>query len=112
MLAEAEEFAEQDESLRKRIESLNGLQNFIATMRSQLSDKEGLGAKLDSDDKDTIKTALKDAEEWLQENSEAEASDIDEQLESLQSTVAPITSKVYAAGGDDDSTHYGHGDEL
>ena len=116
MVAEAEEFAEQDEAVRKRIEALNNLQNFIASLRSQLSDKEGLGGKLDKEDKETIKQSLKDAEAWLDENSQtAEGSDIEEQLSELQAAVAPITAKIYqggaAAGGDDEPLNYGH-DEL
>ncbi|SPO41873.1 probable chaperone bip [Pseudozyma flocculosa] len=126
MVAEAEEFAEQDEMVRKRIESMNNLQNFIATLRNQVSDKEGLGGKLDKDDKDTIKQSLKDAEAWLEENGQtAEAQDIEEQLSELQAAVAPITAKIYqggAAGGagagaggpaddDDEPLSYGH-DEL
>ncbi|KAN0061569.1 ATPase with role in protein import into the ER [Thecaphora frezii] len=121
MVAEAEEFAEQDEAVRKRIEAMNNLQNFIATLRNQISDKEGLGGKLDKDDKETIKQSLKDAESWLEENGQsAEAQDIEEQLSELQAAVAPITAKIYqggagagGAGGadDDEPLSYGH-DEL
>ncbi|CCF54927.1 hypothetical protein NDA11_000382 [Ustilago hordei] len=122
MVAEAEEFAEQDEAVRKRIEALNNLQNFIASLRGQLSDKEGLGGKLDKEDKESIKQSLKDAEAWLDENSQtAEGSDIEEQLSELQAAVAPITAKIYqgaggagsagSAGGDDEPLNYGH-DEL
>ncbi|KAJ1032497.1 hypothetical protein NDA16_000521 [Ustilago loliicola] len=117
MVAEAEEFAEQDEAVRKRIEALNNLQNFIASLRGQLSDKEGLGGKLDKEDKESIKQSLKDAEAWLDENSQtAEGSDIEEQLSELQAAVAPITAKIYqggagGAGGDDEPLNYGH-DEL
>ena len=117
MVAEAEEFAEQDEAIRKRVEALNNLQNFIATLRNQISDKEGLGGKLDKEDKDTIKQNLKDAEAWLEENSQsAEAQDIEEQLSELQAAVAPITAKVYQGGAgagdaDDEPLKYGH-DEL
>ncbi len=119
MVKEAEEFAEQDEALRKRVEAMNSLQNFIATLRVQVADKEGLGGKLDKDDKDSINSALKDAEAWLEENGQsAEAQDIEEQLSELQAAVNPITAKVYQAGGgpggaadDDEPLKYGH-DEL
>ncbi|PWN41166.1 heat shock protein 70 [Ceraceosorus guamensis] len=102
MVKEAEQFAEEDEASRKRIEALNQLQALIASTRSQVSDKDGLGAKLDKSDKESINTALKDTEKWLEENSEsASAEDVEEQLSELQATLAPITSKVYAdaAGG-------------
>ena len=116
MVKEAEEFAEQDDALKKRVEAMNSLQNFIATLRTQVSDKEGLGGKLDKEDKNTINSALKDAESWLEENGQsAEAQDIEEQLSELQAAVAPITAKVYesssGAGGDDEPLKHGH-DEL
>lgn len=71
---------------------------------------------MDKEDKEAIRTALKEGTTWLEENPEAEASDIEEQLSELQATVAPITAKVYgggaggAAGGSDEPL-YGH-DEL
>ena len=71
MVAEAEEFAEQDEAIRKRVEAVNNYQNFISMLRTQVTDKEGLGGKLDSNDKATIQQHIKDAEKWMEENGQA-----------------------------------------
>jgi heat shock protein 5 len=46
MIREAEEYAAEDELQRKRIESLNNLQNFVWGLKSQLGDQEGLGGKV------------------------------------------------------------------
>ncbi|QRV76995.1 heat shock protein HSP70 family protein [Ceratobasidium sp. AG-Ba] len=46
MVREAEGFAAEDEAQRKRIEALNGLQNFIWGLKSQLGDQEGLGGEI------------------------------------------------------------------
>lgn len=100
MVAEAEEFAEQDEAIRKRVEAVNNYQNFISMLRTQVTDKEGLGGKLDSSDKATIQQHIKDAEKWMEENGQAaEAQDIEEHLQELQAAISPITAKVYNAGG-------------
>ena len=100
MVAEAEEFAEQDEAIRKRVEAVNNYQNFISMLRTQVTDKEGLGGKLDSNDKATIQQHFKDAEKWMEENGQAaEAQDIEEHLQELQAAISPITAKVYNAGG-------------
>jgi len=100
MVAEAEEFAEQDEAIRKRVEAVNNYQNFISMLRTQVTDKEGLGGKLDSNDKATIQQHIKDAEKWMEENGQAaEAQDIEEHLQELQAAISPITAKVYNAGG-------------
>ena len=100
MVAEAEEFAEQDEAIRKRVEAVNNYQNFISMLRTQVTDKEGLGGKLDSNDKAAIQQLIKDAEKWMEENGQAaEAQDIEEHLQELQAAISPITAKVYNAGG-------------
>lgn len=113
MVAEAEEFAEQDEAIRKRVEAINALQNFIGTLRNQITDKEGLGGKLDDDDKETIQQHIKEAEAWMEENAEnAEAQDIEEQFSELQAAVAPITAKVYQGSGAGSDEPLNYHDEL
>jgi heat shock protein 5 len=127
MVKEAEEFAEQDEEVRKRVEALNSLQNFIASTKSMIADKDGLGGKLDTDDKKKVQEALRESETWLEENNaNAEAADIEEQLSELQAQIAPITAKIYGDGAgagagsggagaadDDDELKWGAGhDEL
>ncbi|WVF69023.1 chaperone DnaK [Kwoniella sp. CBS 6097] len=115
MVQEAEEFADEDAAVKKRIEAQNSLQNFIFSMKSQVNDAEGLGAKLSSDDKETILAAIKEKTEWLEENPAAEAEDYEEQLSEFQATVAPITSKLYGgaggAGFDEEQAPFSH-DEL
>jgi len=104
MVKEAEEFAEQDEALKSKVEGLNALQNFVAQLSAQINDKEGLGGKLEKKDKDTIRAAIKETNSWVEENSAtAEKQDIEEKLEELQSIVSPITAKVYAQSGGDPS---------
>ncbi|GMK57304.1 hypothetical protein CspeluHIS016_0401380 [Cutaneotrichosporon spelunceum] len=117
MVAEAEEFADEDAAVKKRIEAKNALENFVYTLRGQLKDKESLGGKLDKSDKAELEDALKEKEEWIKDNQSADAEDYEEQLSELQAAVAPITSKLYEggdAGGsyDDDEDSYGHRDEL
>ncbi|GAA5840668.1 hypothetical protein JCM3766R1_000504 [Sporobolomyces carnicolor] len=113
MVADAEKFAEEDDLIKKKVEARNALENFIYSMKGQLSDTEGLGGKLESSDKKELEAELKKAQDWLDEYSaSASVEDFDEQREALQAAVAPITSKIYSqAGGDDSSSGYSH-DEL
>lgn len=81
MVAEAEKFAAEDEAQRKRIEALNSLSSFVYGLKNQVTDSEGLGAKLDDDDKKTILDAVKEATEWIDENgSTASVEDLEEKL--------------------------------
>ncbi|KEY70720.1 hypothetical protein S7711_03218 [Stachybotrys chartarum IBT 7711] len=105
MVAEAEQYAEEDKATRERIEARNGLENYAFSLKNQVNDEEGLGGKIDDDDKETILDAVKEATEWLEENgAEASTEDFEEQKEKLSNVAYPITSKMYqGAGGDDDS---------
>ncbi len=68
MVAEAEQFAEEDKATRERIEARNGLENYAFSLKNQVNDEDGLGGKIDSDDKETILDAVKEAQDWLEEN--------------------------------------------
>ncbi|KAF8598351.1 HSP70-domain-containing protein [Ceratobasidium sp. AG-I] len=95
MVREAEEFASEDEARRKRIEALNGLQNFIWGLKSQLGDQEGLGGKISDDDKKTILATVKETFDWLEENGQtATSEDLEEKLQEVQAVVNPITGKM------------------
>lgn len=111
MVAEAEEFAEEDKATRARIEARNGLENYAFSLKNQVNDEEGLGGKIDDDDKETILEAVKEATDWLEENaSTATTEDFEEQKEKLSNVAYPITSKLYS-GGAGGMPDYGNDDE-
>jgi heat shock protein 5 len=121
MVKEAEEFQEEDQKVRDKIESRNQLENYVYSIKSQLGDSEkGVADKISDDDKETIEKALDEANEWLDDNQEAEKEDFAEKLKEVQDVCSPIISKVYKEsggapgggfGGDDDDDLDGH-DEL
>ncbi|KAI1095708.1 78 KDA glucose-regulated protein-like protein precursor [Rostrohypoxylon terebratum] len=115
MVAEAEKFAEEDKATRERIEARNGLENYAFNLKNQVNDEDGLGGKIDDEDKETILDAVKEATEWLEENAAtASAEDFEEQKEKLSNVAYPITSKLYSGGpggAADDDEPSGH-DEL
>ncbi|EEA28230.1 ATPase with role in protein import into the ER [Talaromyces marneffei ATCC 18224] len=116
MVAEAEQFAEEDKAARGKIEARNALENYAFSLKNQVHDEEGLGGKLDEDDKETILEAVKEATDWLDEHgASATMEDFEEQREKLSSVAYPITSKLYGsgpgAGFESDDEPSGH-DEL
>ncbi|PGH15026.1 chaperone DnaK [Helicocarpus griseus UAMH5409] len=117
MVAEAAEFAEEDKAMKAKIEARNTLENYAFSLKNQVSDEEGLGGKIDDDDKETIMEAVKETTDWLEENAAtATTEDFEEQKEKLSNVAYPITSKLYggaggAPGGDEDDEPSGH-DEL
>ena len=98
MVAEAEEFAEEDKAIKAKIEARNGLENYAFSLKSQVGDEKGLGGQIDEDDKQTILDAVKEAIDWLDENgATASAEDFEEQKEQLSGIAYPITSKLYGS---------------
>ncbi|KAH8823830.1 heat shock protein 70 family [Flagelloscypha sp. PMI_526] len=117
MVAEAEEFAAEDEAQRKRIEGLNSLSSFVYGLKTQLGDQEGLGGKLEDDDKKTLLEAIKETTDWIDENGQtASVEDLEDKLAEVQAIVNPITSKLYQGGpsgsSDDDEDVAQDHDEL
>lgn len=106
MIADGDQFAAEDELHKKRTEALNGLSSFVYGLKSQLGDKEGMGAKLDRADRTKLQTIINEGSEWIDEyGKEATLEELEEKLADLQSTVGPITSKLYqgeSSSKDDD----------
>ena len=116
MVNNAEKFAEEDKVLKEKIDAKNSLDSYLHSMRNTIEDKEKLANKINSDDKEKIQDALKEHQEWLDSNQDADKEDYEEHLKDLQGVWDPIIAKVYKASGgpsasaeeDDGDTH----DEL
>eukprot|EP00186_Timspurckia_oligopyrenoides_P001214 CAMPEP_0182447990 /NCGR_PEP_ID=MMETSP1172-20130603/22448_1 /TAXON_ID=708627 /ORGANISM="Timspurckia oligopyrenoides, Strain CCMP3278" /LENGTH=664 /DNA_ID=CAMNT_0024644669 /DNA_START=108 /DNA_END=2102 /DNA_ORIENTATION=+ len=103
MVREAEEFADEDEAFKKKVEGKNALENYIYSMRSQIEDENKLAGKISEDDKATIESALKEAEEWLEESgADADAEDFESHMKDAQDIIQPIIANLYGASGDGD----------
>ncbi|KAI6794667.1 78 kDa glucose-regulated, partial [Hortaea werneckii] len=112
MVAEAEKYAEEDKATRERIEARNGLENYSFSLKNQVNDEDGLGGKIDEDDKEALLEAVKEAQDWLEENAQtADAEEFEEQKQKLSDVAYPITSKLYGAGGAGGMPDYGDEDE-
>lgn len=111
MILEAEKYAEEDKATKSKIEGANGLENYAFNLKNQVNDEDGLGGKIDEDDKEALLEAVKEALDWLEENRKtADAEEFDEQKQKLSDVAYPITSKLNQGGaggmpdyGDDDN---------
>lgn len=103
MVREAEEFASEDEVQRKRIEAINSLSSFVYGVRTQVNDQDGLGGKIDDDDKQTLLNTVRETQSLIDaEGASATLEELEEKLMEIQAVVNPITSKLYQSGADDD----------
>lgn len=119
MVREAEEFKDDDDKVKKKIEAKNQLEGYIYAAKTKLDDKEKLGGKLTDEEIESGLTAVKEAQDWLDSDADdAEADDFEGKLKDLKDVVDPLLSKVGGSAGggsapesegdDDDDSH----DEL
>uniref|UniRef100_A0A7N0R7S4 Uncharacterized protein n=1 Tax=Kalanchoe fedtschenkoi TaxID=63787 RepID=A0A7N0R7S4_KALFE len=99
MVKEAEEFAEEDKKVKERIDARNKLETYVYNMRSQIEDKEKLADKIESDDKEKMESALKEALEWLDDNQSADKDEFVEKLKEVEAVCNPVIKEVYEKSG-------------
>eukprot|EP00243_Klebsormidium_subtile_P008578 TRINITY_DN409_c0_g1_i1.p1 TRINITY_DN409_c0_g1~~TRINITY_DN409_c0_g1_i1.p1 ORF type:complete len:660 (+),score=228.74 TRINITY_DN409_c0_g1_i1:209-2188(+) len=116
MVAEAEEFAEEDKKIKERIDARNHLETYVYNMKNTINDSDKLGDKISEDDKESIEAAIKDTLEWMDDNQSADKEEYEEKLKEVEGVCNPIISKLYqaagpGAGGADEDEDVDH-DEL
>ncbi|KAI3980437.1 hypothetical protein MKX01_038609 [Papaver californicum] len=99
MVKEAEDFAEEDKKVKEKIDARNSLESYVYNMKTQVNDKDKLADKLESDEKEKVEAAVKEALEWLDENQSAEKEDYDEKLKEVEAVCNPIITAVYQRSG-------------
>jgi heat shock protein 5 len=100
MVREAEEFADEDEKVKARVDKRNALEGYAYQLRNSLTDEEkGIADKIDEEDKETLEEAVKEVLDWLDENSEADAEEFEEKQKELEGLANPIMQKAYAGAG-------------
>ncbi|XP_057487848.1 luminal-binding protein 5-like [Actinidia eriantha] len=114
MVKEAEEFAEEDRKVKERIDARNKLETYIYNMKSTVNDKDKLGDKIDSDDKERIEGVLKDALEWLDDNQSADKDEFEEKMKEVEAVCNPVIKQAYqkSGGSSTDSEDEEPNDEL
>lgn len=118
MIKEAEESAESDKALREKVEAKNAFDSYLYSIRATVEgsgENKGLSDKLDSDEKSTIKEALRDGEEWMRENVDADVDEIKAKQKEVEAVCAPIIKKYMggaAAQEEEDEDDSESHDEL
>ena len=96
MVREAEQFKEEDELNKKKIEAKNGLENYCFMMKNMVNDPK-LDGKIDSGDKDKINNECENAIKWLETNVSATVEEYEGKKKELEGSLGPIMQKIYTA---------------
>jgi len=98
MVAEAEQYAAEDNAVKEQIEAKNQLENYAYSMRNSISD-EKLQGKLDPSDKETIEKAVAETTAWLDAHEGASTAEIEAKKKELENVCNPIMMKLYGQSG-------------
>jgi len=98
MVAEAEEFAEQDAADRAKVQAKNDLEAFLYNLKNSIDDT--LKDKLNAEDKEALTKVVDDGLVWLEDHPAAEKEDYDNKQKEVEGIAHPILKKAYESGGD------------
>lgn len=87
LVKEAEQYKEEDELVRKKIDAKNNLENYAYGIRSAVS-------SMQDGDKSAANAEIDKALEWLESNQQADTEEYEDKLKELQAFMAPIMAKM------------------
>ena len=93
MVAEAEQYKEEDEKKRDKVNAKNNLEGYAHQVKQAVEDPKN-DHKLDPVDKKIAKDKAQEVIAWLQRNQEAEKEEYEEKQRDLQQVCSPVMSKV------------------
>ena len=88
MVKEADQFRDEDNALKMKIEAKNNLESLLFRMKTDVTND-----KLTPEDKDTMNASIKDLEEWLL-NEDRTKEEYEEKLTSIGSSIESIMAKL------------------
>ena len=94
MVAEAEEFAEEDAKLRSAVEARNGFESYAYQLKASSG-----ALDLPDGEKDRLDAALAAALAWLDDHATADEDATAEERKKLEDVANPILASAYAAKG-------------
>jgi len=94
MVAEAEEFEEEDKKVKAKVTERNALENTVFSVKKLMDEKAEF---IEEDDKETLEEAVQSALDWLDENMEADLEDIKDRRLDLEDEVKPIIDGIRSA---------------
>ena len=98
MVNEAEEYKEEDQRNRARIDAKNSMEGYIFSTRNTMNE-EKVKTTLSEEDLETINTELNNMEEWLDSHQTDDAETYNTRLKESQDKISAIVSKLYQQAG-------------
>lgn len=98
MTQDAEQYREEDNKFKAKVEAKNSLESYCFQIRSTLTDGK-LKDTLDEETKAPIIERTKTTLQWLETNQMAEVEEFENKRKELEEVFNPVMEKVYASAG-------------
>ena len=96
MIAEAEQFKEEDTKFKEMIDAKNEFEQYVFGIKGSLTDE--FKAKLSEDEVKQLETSVDEAVKWLEEHPKEEKDVYDTKRKEVEGVCQPIVTKAYQAG--------------
>merc|ERR1711916_167140 len=94
MVAEAEQFAEEDAKAKERIDAKNALESYCYQMKNTISEDKFKSA-VSEDELKQVEDKVGEVMQWLETAEHAEKEEFDSMQKDLESVVNPIVTKMH-----------------
>jgi molecular chaperone DnaK (HSP70) len=97
MIKKAEDFKEEDNKLKEKIEAKNGLENYLYNLKNTMCKREDSPPILEEVSKELI-PIVDEGLKWLEENDKEDTDVYKEKQKELEAKVNPLMQKLYSGG--------------
>ena len=98
MIKKADEFKEEDNRLKEKIEAKNGLENYLYNLKNSMVKRDDSPAILE-EVKAELDPIIEEGIKWLENNDKVETDVYKEKQKELEGKVNPLMQKLYSQGG-------------
>jgi L1 cell adhesion molecule like protein len=97
MVQDAEQYREEDEHARERVNARNRLETYVYSCKLAVENYNG--SAISSSEKSSVLNACEETQRWLDRNQSAEKEEIDHQYSGLERRCQPVMTKMHGGGG-------------
>jgi len=98
MVSEAEQFKQQDDAVRRRVDARNQLEGYAYSVKQTLGDDK-VKDRVNADDRQRVLDKVSEVTTWLEHNTTAELDEINHQRTELEGVCNPVMTKLHGGGG-------------
>lgn len=94
MVKEAEQFKDDDEKVRQRVEAKNKLENYCYNVKTTVLGEEKMKTALGSDF-ETVEKTVNSTLKWIEENSDGSVEQFESKQQEVEGVLMPLIQKAY-----------------